>query len=295
MPTAAHETLVALLGQRPDLLDRLLRTLGHAGLPGDVVPADSALRIANPLEVRPDLVLVAEGERGPWTIVEVQLQRDEDKRRRWLAAAGVLLDARGAMGDLVVITNDASVARWAAEVARVQGPGGTKLYLDPVVVALTQREAEVLLAAHTPELAVIAAWAVHDQHGRGAQQVVRAVVAEIEAAADPQLRDALSRAMISMLGESLLDVIREMMMDRLVIPESPGFKALRREFEALGEVRGEANALCVMLEARGWSIDDATRARITACDDVVQIRQWIARAVKATSLDEVFLRREHAE
>ncbi|MFO0630508.1 MAG: hypothetical protein U0325_33455 [Polyangiales bacterium] len=78
MPSPAHETLVALLSQRPDLLDRLLRTLGHAGIPAEVVPVDSALRVANPLEVRPDLLLVAEGERGPWVILEVQLQRDDE-------------------------------------------------------------------------------------------------------------------------------------------------------------------------------------------------------------------------
>ena len=139
MPSPAHETLVALLSQRPDLLDRLLRALGHAGLPGAVVPVDSALRVMNPLELRPDLVLVAEGERGPWVILEVQLRRDEEKRRRWLAASGVLLDTRGTMGDLVVITHDASVARWASTVARTQGPGGTKLSLEPVVVTLTLR------------------------------------------------------------------------------------------------------------------------------------------------------------
>lgn len=134
MPGPARETLVALLAQRPDLLDLLLRTLGRPGLPSKVEVADSALRIANPLEVRPDLVLVAEGERGPWVIVDVQLKRDDDKQRRWLAAVGVLFDTRGVMGDVIVITNDASVATWAGEIARVVGPGGTRLVLEPVVV-----------------------------------------------------------------------------------------------------------------------------------------------------------------
>ncbi|MFO0630509.1 MAG: hypothetical protein U0325_33460 [Polyangiales bacterium] len=93
------------------------------------------------------------------------------------------------MGDVVVITHDASVARWAAEVARTQGPGGTRLSLEPVVVTLTLREAEVLLAARAPELAVFAAWAVHDQRGRDAQEIVRAVVAEADAVPD----DAVAR------------------------------------------------------------------------------------------------------
>ncbi|MFO0626448.1 MAG: hypothetical protein U0325_12615 [Polyangiales bacterium] len=288
MPSPAHETLVALLSQRPDLLDRLLRTLGHAGIPAEVVPVDSALRVANPLEVRPDLLLVAEGERGPWVILEVQLQRDDEKRRRWLAASGVLLDTRGFMGDVVVITHDASVARWAAEVARTQGPGGTRLSLEPVVVTLTLREAEVLLAARAPELAVFAAWAVHDQRGRDAQEIVRAVVAEVDAVPDMQLRDTLSRAIISMLGDDLLAVIEEMMMERLEIPESPGFKALRRKIEAIGEARGEARALLTVLSARRLMVDDAARARIEGCDDAALLNRWIERAATAKDLDEVF-------
>jgi hypothetical protein len=185
-PGLAHETLVTLLAQRPDALDLLPRTPGHAGLPTELAAVDSTLRVANPLEVRPDLVLVAAGERGPWVVVEVQLARDEDKRRRWLAAAGVLLDTRAAMGDVIVITHDASVATWAREVARAVGPAGTRLSLAPVVLRLTLVEAEALLATGRPELALLAAWAVHDQQGRGAQELVRAVVEAIEAAPDAQ-------------------------------------------------------------------------------------------------------------
>ncbi len=165
MPSPAHETLVAILHQRPDLLDLLLRTLGRAGFSAKVEAKDSAVRVANPLEVRPDLVLLAEGERGPWSIVEVQLARDEDKQRRWLAAAGALLDSRGVMGDVIVLTHDASVAKWAQEVAFVIGPNGTRFGLVPVVLQLTQAEAERLLATGRAELAVFAAWAVHDQKG----------------------------------------------------------------------------------------------------------------------------------
>lgn len=284
MPGPAHETLVALLQQRPDLLDLLLRALGNVGLSAAVAARDSALRVANPLEVRPDLVLLADAETGPWTIVEVQLARDGDKQRRWLAAAGVLLDARGVMGDVVVITHDASVARWAAEIAHVAGPNGTRFGLAPVVVQLTLAETERLLATERPELAVFAAWAVHDQRGRDAQEVVREAVARIDATPDAQLRDALSRAMISMLGEPLLAVIREMMMERLVIPESPGFKALRREIEALGETR----ALLTVLDARKLPVDAAARERIERCTDPDVLNGWIARAATAASLDEVF-------
>lgn len=295
MPGPAHETLVALLAQRPDLLDLLLRTLGRPGLPSKVEAADSTLRIANPLEVRPDLVLVAAGERGPWVIVDVQLKRDDDKQRRWLAAVGVLLDTRGAMGDVIVITHDASVATWAGEIARVVGPAGTRLVLEPVVVQLTLAEVERLLATGSPELAVLAAWAVHDQRGRDAQEVVRAVVEVIEAAPDAQLREALVQAMISMLGDPLVAVVREMLMNPIVTPPSPAYLALRRDIEAIGEVRGKAESLLAVLAARKLLVDDDTRERIEGCTVRATLEHWIARAATATTLDEVFARVDDAE
>jgi len=92
-----HDTLVDLLQKHPGLLDRLLHALGHPGLPPHVTVTDSTVRVTNPVEVRPDVVLVEPELRGPWTLVEVQRSEDIAKQRRWLSAASVLLDARGAM------------------------------------------------------------------------------------------------------------------------------------------------------------------------------------------------------
>ncbi|MFO0651765.1 MAG: hypothetical protein U0326_36425 [Polyangiales bacterium] len=215
----------------------------------------------------------------------------------------VLLDARGAMGDVIVLTHDASVATWAGQIAQATGPAGTRLALAPVVVRLTLAEVERLLATKTPELAVLAAWAVHDQRGREAQEVVRAVVEVIESAPDAQLREALVQAMISMLGDPLVAVVREMLMNPIVTPPSPAYLALRREIEAVGEargeargeVRGEANALLVVLASRGLEVSDATRERVAACRDASQLRRWIASAARATSLDDVFGERNDAK
>ncbi len=141
---------------------------------------------------------------------------------------------------------------------------------------------------------------------------MRKAVAVIDTTTDPQLREALARAMISMLGEPLLAVIREMMMNPLVIPESAGFKALKREIEAIGEARGEAigeargkvsgeaigeargkvhgeaQALLTVLRARGLAIDDATNERVQKCEDLEVLSRWISRAATATSLADVF-------
>ena len=63
------------------------------------------------------------------------------------------------------------------------------------MLPLTRVEAEKLRAAGNPELALLAAWAVHDQRGRDAQEVVRSVVEVIATSPDARLRALLAPAM----------------------------------------------------------------------------------------------------
>lgn len=57
--------------------------------------------------------------------------------------------------------------------------------------------------------------------------------------------------------------------------------------EARGEARGRAEALLMMLEARGLPIDDSARARVLRCDDPALLATWIGRALSAASVADV--------
>ena len=120
------------------------KSFGQRTMAAGLELADTTMRFAPPAEVLTDLLL-AEGKQGPWVIVEVQLVIDAVKQRKWLLAASVLFDARGVMGDLVVITSQPHVAQWAATVARGTGPLGTQLGLSPVVVLLSGEQTDALL------------------------------------------------------------------------------------------------------------------------------------------------------
>ena len=121
-PSTAHESVLLWLRDDPSWLRALLELTGHAPCPATLVVEDSALRVAFPVEVAPDLVL-RDGEQ--WVFVEIQRHRDPEKARRWPLAMAAMANRYGPAGELVVITHSASVARWASRAA-MHGTGGTR-------------------------------------------------------------------------------------------------------------------------------------------------------------------------
>lgn len=51
--------------------------------------------------------------------------------------------------------------------------------------------------------------------------------------------------------------------------------------------KGKAESLLVVLSARGITVPDDVRARITDCFDLSQLETWIAQAVTAESIDDL--------
>jgi len=274
------------LSERPDLLGELaIRLLGRSLPPGARV-ADPVVRLAQPLEVRPDLLFELD---AGWAAVEIQGEPDADKRRRWPLLVSAVSDRLGTPGDLVVITFSHAVARWASAVADLRGPLGTRLSVVPVVLLLTAGRVDALLDDQRPELALFAAWAIQKQHGERAKSVVRRALAVTAHLSEP-LRGAQERAILAMLSEQMAAWLREVTMDPAKIPEGPAMKLFRAEGEAKGraegEARGRAEALLAIFETRALPVTETERARISECTDLALLERWIKRAVTATSVAE---------
>lgn len=62
----------------------------------------------------------------------------------------------------------------------------------------------------------------------------------------------------------------------------------KAEAKAEAKAEGLAEAVVLVLEARGVVVDGRRRARIETCGDPEQLDVWLLRAVRATSVDEVF-------
>jgi hypothetical protein len=145
---------------------------------------------------------------------------------------------------------------------------------------------------------------MQERHGPAARRVVEGALARANTVADEALRRALFRSILFVISDELAEALKVALMNIESIPESPNEKMLREAFEQRfgasieargeargeirGEARGEAKMLLTVLTARGFVVDEATRARVLACADATLLERWGRRAVGAKGLDEVF-------
>lgn len=308
MPSSAHEVLLVALREQPSLLGALVAKLTGSSLPRGLKPADSAVRFVKTAEFRSDLLLLR--RRKHWVILELQGQRDPAKRRRWLLAASVLLDQTRVLGDVIVITARRDVADWALKVAHLRSRLGTELRLTPVVLHLGEDHAEALLDEQRPELSLFAAWSMHHRYGPKARAIVERAL-ELTSRLPAPLRHAQMRAIVSILSERMLALLREASMNPDKIPETPaarktrlfleaqGRKRGRIEGEAKGRSKGRAegraegrvegmqDAILALLKAREVSVSSQQQATLRACTDGAMLDRWLIRAASAASMDEV--------
>ncbi|GAA1041742.1 hypothetical protein GCM10009557_66160 [Virgisporangium ochraceum] len=58
---------------------------------------------------------------------------------------------------------------------------------------------------------------------------------------------------------------------------------------AAGQAKGKAESLLAILGARGVTVPDEARERITSCTDIEQLDTWIVRAATAIRIDDLSL------
>jgi len=290
-----HSALLLLFQNRPalalELLQGALAVEVRATEPAHLESVD--LTAALPAEYRADLVVRYSGGSDPLVVaVEVQLERDAEKRYSWPVYATLLRARYRCAVCLLVFAPRSAVARWCAQTIEIgNGAKFTPIVLSvesiPIVV-----DPEVACAA--PELSVLSALA----HGGGDQAQATAIglaglaaVSTLETERGVIYWDLISAA----LGEVARKAIEAM------IPQGYKFQsefALKHQAlgeargEALGEARGEArgmaNAVLAVLAQRGLSPSAEEHERILACTEHAQLDRWLQRAVTAADSSELF-------
>jgi hypothetical protein len=282
MPSFDHESLLQLFRNRPELAPELLREALQVDLPAytEVRVESADFSQLTPTKYDADLVvLLVDGEPVLGIIVEVQLAAKPRKRFTWplyLAALRAKLECDTCV---FVVAPTMEVARWAAEPIRlgfhstvvplVVGPRGVPIVTDPH------------RAIQAPELGVLSVMAHGHDDVETAVKVALAAAAGVDTL--PEDRAVLYSDLIE---AALSEAARKAF---FMLPEGYEFqsKTARESFQK-GTAEGHAAAVVTVLEARGLTITDDQRERITATTDLELLKVWLRRAVTVASADELF-------
>ena len=151
-----------------------------------------------------------------------------------------------------------------------------------MVLVIDGSRVEDLLDPKYPALALVAAWAMQDRHGPKAQAVVRRALDLAATVAEDQ-RVGLTRAILGVLNEAMLAVVRRWTMDFTKIPEGPVVKAFKDE----GRVEGQRSTLLRQLARRGLPVSPAEKAKIESELREAVLTEWLDRVIDAPSVGQI--------
>lgn len=303
MASMRHEGLLLLFRNRPTLAPELLRDALGIGLPTYTEARIESAELTEvvPTEYRADLVvLLLDGKPVFAIVVEVQLARDEDKRRTWPLYLTSLRSRVSCPTGLLVIAPDPAVARWCAQPIELGHPGFVlrPLVTGPDAIPVITDEQ---VARQDPELAVLSAMA----HGEEtmAHLIARAALAAAQGLDEDRVRLYVD-LVVSSLNDAARAALEELMQSgnyeyqsdfaRKYVAQGreeglkKGLQEGREEGLKKGLKDGEVMALLEVLDARGIALSAEARQRIQACADLAQLKVWLRRAVTVRNAEDLF-------
>jgi hypothetical protein len=288
--------LVELLARSPQLLPPLLGDRLDAAIAlhaaADLRPPDLCIRCGQSTATQlpvlfADLGLELHQPHAPdphrptiALTVEIQLTLDDDKPYSWIPYLGAQYHRLHVPAYLLVVTNDPTIAAWAAGPFRAGHLTLTPWVLGPddvpAITTLDQARKSLDMALFSGIV-----------HGREPIAVPIGLV----------LRQALDEAPDDVglyywdaFLASLTDTVRKEL--DMLLPTFQPRSDWSKEIFAKGLAEGRAKAriedTLFLLAARGFSVDAKLRRRITRCTDLVVLDSWFQRAATAQSLDAIF-------
>ncbi|GAA3474185.1 hypothetical protein [Nonomuraea roseola] len=221
---------------------------------------------------RPEGAVICLGPKEePAQVVLLAMQMSEAPSRResWARQVAELwLDYRCAV-NLVVLCPDDQVAAWAAEPI-VTGFHGYEL--RPRVFASGGLSS--LSAYEHPELAIVLAMLP----GLGGQ------AAESWWMPLRRMADSFTAFYVEAPGEAQRTLVAAL--DAAVETEGADLMTYLRDW-VRGFNEGRAESVLRVLETRGMTVSDDVAARVRACMDTEQLRDWLIQAISVDSVDEL--------
>ncbi|MBO0834837.1 MAG: hypothetical protein J2P28_04855 [Actinobacteria bacterium] len=218
--------------------------------------------------------------------MEAQQQSQADKLDQWpryAAAAWLLLRCPV---HLLVICPSQAVADFYHRPIPTGLPGFT---LRPAVIGPAQIPAvtNTQQAADSPGPAALSV-AVHGHH----PAVVHAFMAGLQQL-PTEKGAAYYESAHSLSGTQIRTILEAIMPTTTWLVSSPfakeHFGRGKAEGRAEGEAKGEADAILLVLHARGLPVTAGQQATIEGCTDLDQLKRWVSRAALVDAADDLFL------
>jgi hypothetical protein len=285
MPSSWHDSVTAIFTEHPELAVEIATSLN-----GAQVPRGLPMRVEFPnfndrpsTDFQADAVIVAGPARDPVraVIVEAQKRTLHDKPPQWARYAAQLWTFLRCPVDVLVICPDAKSSFWYARPVPTTLPGYTHLpvVLPPSAVPAIVNAEE---AAARPAMAALSV----AYHGAN-PAVCRAFTDGLSQLPHGDAVKYHEHA-FNMAPLAVQRILEQLMTSDTWPVYSPFAKEHFGRGKKEGKAEGEADAILLVLEARGLDVTDAERERISGCTDLRQLRKWIRRAVTAERTGDLF-------
>jgi hypothetical protein len=277
--TYVHDNPIQLCRERPGFAVKLAGDLLGVPMPDHdkVAPYSESATDVEVRDLNADNVVVClDGDEIRFgIIIEVQRKPDNRKRFSWPAYHSNIRHRIKAPVALIVICPEQSVAAWASEPIDVGQPGCDFRML----VISAANYPKLTEPSGTGELAeqVVLGTLIH-QYADEIEQLLEVATAELE----PLPEDLAKRYTQYMLGQ--LSERPRAILETLMKQETYPYQS---KLLADHQARGVAEALLVVIEARGRLISDEDLDRIAECKDIELLLAWVRRAALQPSMDDI--------
>jgi hypothetical protein len=283
-----------MVRNRPQLVPALLRRVFGIAVAGDVQTtlASESYADTNPAELRCDATVLLGDPDVPslGVVVESQLRSRTEKTYSWPAYLASLRLRRRCPVTLLVLCPDEATAQGCATPIDMGHPDWV---LKPLAVhpAMLPPITNASSARRLPELAVLSA-PIHAD-GHHAEAVINSLSAALDtlggdtgALYHDYVLSRFSAAARKLLEETMKldnyewqsEFARTHIAQGRVEGKAEGKAEGMAEGKIEGQATGEAKSILLVLDARGITVPDHIRERVTGCTDIEQLDRWIQRA-----------------
>ncbi|MFJ7064101.1 hypothetical protein [Streptomyces sp. NPDC101115] len=291
MVSSPHEAMHRIFQHDLHLFSRLSSVLGlPLPQPVEITVLPNDLTEASPVERRVDTLLRLDSANDGSLLlaIEAQGKKDPAKPASWAYYTAFLWTKYRLPTALLVVCQDRATAQWAGRPVVSGPPHMPTLTIQPVVVGPHNMPVITDPAEARADLALTTLSAITHAGDPDIGAILKALSTALRDVPEDVADPIIELTTQGLEKRPALELWRNLVAVDLSFYKSVISEEIRDEGRTQGRAQGSADAILIILRQRGLDVSDDARQRITGCDDPEVLRRWVARAVTASSTEEIF-------